>query len=115
REGGLAGAGRPKQQCARSLLDAAAEQRIELGDTARRLAADEAGAMLRGDQPREHRDSAGADREVVKAAAKGMPAIFRDPEPAPLRAVLRRQLLELEDAMHDAVRRLVRDLRRPVV
>ena len=59
----LAGAGGADDQRARALFDAAAEQRVELGDAARQLArASDVLPVLGRDQPREDLEPAALDR-----------------------------------------------------
>ena len=59
--------------------------------------------------------SAGRDDEVVIAALKADAAHLDDAEPAPLGAVLRRELLERDDAVRQALQLEVARLRRPIV
>ena len=54
----LAGAGGADDQRAGALLDAAAEQRVELGDAARQLGARRRLPVLGGDQARKHLEAA---------------------------------------------------------
>ena len=82
-------------------------KRVELGDAALEQVAAEALALLGRDQAREHLHAAGADDEVVVAAAKRLAAALGDAQPPPLGAVDRRKLLELDDAVGDAVHRAV--------
>ena len=63
--------------------------------------------MLGRDQARKDRDAAGLDREIVVAAAERLAAILDDPQAPPLGAVVRRQLLQPDDAVRDAVHGLV--------
>ena len=63
--------------------------------------------MVGGNQPGEHRDAARFDVEVVIAAAKALAAAFHHAKPAPFAAIDRRQLVEVDDAMRNAVNRAV--------
>src|SRR5690606_11123260 len=98
---------RPQNQCARPLLQPAAEERVELAETTAPRPPVEALAVLRRDQAREHLHAAGPDDHVVIAAAECLPAILPDPQPPPLGPIVRRQLLNADDAMHHAVNCLV--------
>ncbi len=64
--------------------------------------------VLGGDQPRKDHRPAGSYRKVVIALADGSSAIFGDPKPPTFGAVVGRQLLQLNDAVDDAVGGLVR-------
>ena len=105
----------PEDQHARAALDAAAEQRVQLGRFGRQDLALERLAMLGRDQPREDPHAAGVDDEVVVAAAVALAAIFDDPQPAALGAIFGRQLLEPDHAMRDAVHGPVVRLARQIV
>ena len=48
-------------------------------------------------------DAARADDEVMIAAAERLAAAFDDPQPPPLGAVNRRELIEMDHAVRDAV------------
>ena len=63
----------------------------------------DAHAMFGRDQPREHRQAAGVEREVVLAAAKLDAAHLHDAQAPPLRAVLVDGLLQADHAVRDAV------------
>src|SRR3546814_2615403 len=76
-EGALAGPSRPQDQCARPLLQPAAEKRVELAQAAAPRPPVEALAVLGRDQAREHLHAPGPDDHVVMAAAECLPAIDR--------------------------------------
>ena len=59
--------------------------------------------MIGGNQPGEHRDAARFDVEVVIAAAKALAAAFHHAKPAPFAAIDRRQLIEVDHAVRNAV------------
>ena len=59
--------------------------------------------MLGGHQAGENLHPALADDEVMIAAAKGLAAAFDDPHPAPLAAIDRRELIEVDDAVRDTM------------
>jgi len=99
----LAGAGRTDGQRTRTSGHALADQLVECGKAAFDQISGEAPALLRGDQSRKYLDSASADDEVVVAAAEYLAATFRDFQPAALRAVDRRKLFELRDAVRNTV------------
>ena len=82
---------------------------IELRDAARHLAAHEIGAMLRRHQSRKYVHAAGRDGDVMVAATKSCAAIFDDAHAPPLGAIVRRQFLEPDHPMGDAVHGLVGD------
>ena len=69
--------------------------------------AGEAAAVLGRDQPRKDLHAAGADDEVVIAAAEALAAALDDAQAPPLAAVDRGELLEMDDAVRDAVDRPV--------
>ena len=56
-----------------------------------------------------------ADDEIVVAATKALRAILHDPKPPALGAIVRRQFLQPDDAVSDAVHRLVERVGRQVV
>ena len=64
-------------------------------------------AIFRRHQPREHVQRRRCDGDVMVAAAKFYAAIFDDAHTPPLRAIIRRQFLEPQHAMRDAVDGLV--------
>jgi hypothetical protein len=57
----------------------------------------------------------GSDHEIVVAAAKALPAALDDAQPAPLAAVNRRELVEMNDAVRNAVDGPIGGFRRQVV
>ena len=71
--------------------------------------------MFRRHQPRKHVQPAGGDGDVVVAAAKFHAAIFDDARTPPLCAIGRRQFLEPQHAVRDAVDGLVGDVGGQVV
>ena len=111
----FAGAGGTENERARSGLDPAAQQPVQLDDAARHRVAFEVAAIFRRHQPRKHVETAGGDGDIVIAAAKLHAAIFDDAGAPPLRAVGRRQFLQPQHAMRDAVHGLVGDIGGQVV
>ena len=103
REQRFAGPGRADDQRARPGSDAAAEQLVEPGNPAVHDLARKSRAMIGGDQSGKHGDAAGLDVEVVVAAAKTLAAALDDAQPPPFAAVDRRQLVEMDHAVRDAV------------
>ena len=97
----------PMEQRAGAALEAAAQQRVELGDAAADGVAGESRPVLGRDQPREHAHAAVLDHEIVVAAAERLPAELHHPQAPALGAVVRRQLLQPDHAMGDAVHGLV--------
>src|SRR5690348_8903908 len=83
---------------------------IEFRDAALDQIADKPGAVLGGDQTREQADAVRTDREVMVAAAKGLGPTFDDANPPPLAAIGPRQLIEMDDAVRDAVHGAVNGL-----
>jgi hypothetical protein len=79
----------------------AAEHRVERGVAARRDLAGERPAMFRRDQARVDLEPAGADGEVVEAAAERDAAHLDHAHAPPLAAVLDRELLQEDDAVGD--------------
>ena len=71
--------------------------------------------MFGRDEAREDAHAAGLDDEVVVAAAVLLPAILDDAQAPPVRAVVRRQLLQADHAVGHAVHGAVVHLRREVV
>ena len=71
--------------------------------------------MLGGDQTREDADAFRADREIMVTAAKALGAAFNDADPPPLTAIDPRQLIEVNDAVRDAVDGAVDRLRGQIV
>ena len=114
-ERALAGACRPKDQRAGALFDPTAQKRVEFGDAGGGASSLEPRVVLGGDQPRKDGRPAGSYRKVVIAEADGSSAIFRNPKPPTFGAVVGRQLLQLNDAVDDAVRGLVRNLGSQIV
>ena len=114
-DGALAGARRANDEGARPLLHAAAEQGVEFGDIGGHDVPCERRAVLGRHQAGKDDDAAAPDGEIVVAAPIGLPAVLGDAHPAPLGTIIRRQLLQMDDAMHDAVDGLVELLRRHVV
>ena len=103
RQRGLAGARGTDDQRARAFLDAAAEQGVELGETAGHLPSCRRLPMFGRDQAREHLDAALADDVVVVATAKLDTAVLHDPDPATLGPVLGVHLLEQDDPVRNAL------------
>src|SRR6185437_9025009 len=99
----FAGAGGADDQRARSLRDAAAQKRVELLDAAGDDVAGKAGAVLGRDEARVDGHAALLDTEIVIAAAKALAATFDDTQPAALAAVNRRELIQMDDAVRDAM------------
>ncbi len=99
----LSGSGRADDQGAGAVLEAPAEQGVQLGDAAGQLFCDRRQAMLARDEPRKDVDSPAPDGVVVKAAAEAHAAVLDDQEPPPLGAVLRVQLLQPHHAVRDAL------------
>ena len=95
----------PITQRARAGRDAAAQELIELGNAARHDLIGEALAVIGGHQPGKHLHTAHGDHEVMVARAKGLAAALDDAQTAPLAAIDRRQLIEVNDAVGDAVHR----------
>ena len=92
-----------------------AEKLVESRNAGSEALAGELPTMFGRHQAGKDMDAAGANDEVVIAAAKRLATIFHDAKPAPLRAILGRHFLEPQDTVGDAVDRLVRRLRREVV
>ncbi len=63
--------------------------------------------MFGRNQPRIHFQPAGLDREIVVPTAEDLAAILHNSQPASLRAVIRCELIQAENRVHDAVDRLV--------
>ena len=72
-------------------------------------------AVFGGDQAREDLDAASVDGEVMVAAAEALAAAFDDAQPPALAAIDRRQLIEMDDAVRDAVHGAVGALGRQIV
>ena len=85
-----------QHQRTRPLVEATAKQRVQFGDAAGDGIGGEVGAVLRWDQARKHLHPTGADREIVIAAAIGLPAIFHHPKAPPLRAIVGRRVPRAE-------------------
>ncbi len=104
----FAGAGGPDDQRARSRGDAAAEQRIERGQSrccnSRPV---NPRAVFGRDQAREDCNAVTPDDEIVIAAAERLAAAFDDAQAPPFAAVDRSKLIEMDDAMGDAVHRAI--------
>jgi hypothetical protein len=64
--------------------------------------------MLGSHQPRANLQTTRADLEVMETRAKRVPAEFLDTHPAAVGSKIHRQLLQADDAMHDAPARLLR-------
>lgn len=71
--------------------------------------------MLRCYQTGKDVNPASRNREVVIATPESLPAVLYDPQAAAFGAVIRRQFLQPDDSVGDAVDRLVRRVRRKVV
>src|ERR1700730_14338436 len=99
----FAHSGASDQQQARPALDAAAEQRVELGRTGRGKLAEERLMVLRSDEARVDGESARLDREVVVSAPELHAPHFDDAQAPALRAVIQRELLQRYDAVRNAV------------
>src|ERR1700749_26022 len=59
--------------------------------------------MLGGDKTRVHHDPTRLDREIVIAAAKILAAAFGDSKAPALTAIGRSELVEMDDAVRDAM------------
>ena len=90
-------------QGAGAALEATAEQLVELGQTAGEPLIDARLAVLGRDQARKHFQAAANDDVVVIAAAEVHAAILEHPQPPPVGAVFRSQLLETNDAVRNAL------------
>ncbi len=99
----FAGSGGANDERAGPFFDAAAEQRVELGDIAAQLGAGGELPVFGGDQSREHLEPAGMNHVVVIAATELDAAVFHNPQPAPLRPIIGLQLLQPHDAVRDAL------------
>src|SRR3954471_21026210 len=103
RQGRLADAGRPEEHGAGPPVEAAAEHGVQL----RKAARDRPGLELVGvrcrHQPREDRQAAGGDPVVVVAVAEGDAAHLLHPQPPPLAAVPRGEILEGDHAVGEAL------------
>src|SRR5262249_28404689 len=71
--------------------------------------------MLGSDQPWKHLDASLGDDEIVVAATKRLRAAFQDAQSPALAAVHRCELIEMDDAMRNAVHRLVGRFARKIV
>ena len=100
----LAGAGRADNERARSGSEAAAEQgdRIPVMPLANEHCR-KVGPMLGRHETRKHPNAAGCDTKIVVAAAELLAAALDHPQAPPLAAIDRRKLVEMNDAMADAV------------
>ena len=67
------------------------------------------------DEPRKDDEAAGRDDEIVKPALELTPRSLTSRKRAPLRAVLRRKLLERDDAVREAPQLKIAVFRRAVV
>ena len=115
RNGGLAAARRSDEQGAGATVDTAAEEGVEGGHAAGNGHAFEVDAVLRSRQARKYFQAAGADREVMKAAAKVAAPEFDDLQ-LPLRlAVGWRPVVQRNHTVRDALQLKIRTLRRPIV
>ena len=99
----------PRISVLEPVLDAAAEQLVELGDAARQSGASKVAAIFRSHQPGKYVHPARGDGDVMIAAAESDAAIFDHADPPALGAVGGRQLLQPDHAMGDAVHGLVGD------
>src|SRR3979490_3217377 len=59
--------------------------------------------MLRRDEARKHLDAALHDHEVVISAAEALSPTLDDPQPTALAAIDRSEMIEMNDAVRDAV------------
>src|SRR5207253_9350885 len=98
RQGALAGARRPDEQAGRPVLQPPAEQLVELLDAALGRLEILVLRLVVPTQPRVHHQPAGADAEVVVAAVVGQTADLDDAKVAADLAVVRRRLLQVDDA-----------------
>src|SRR5688572_12160353 len=103
RERRFSSAGRPDDQRAGPLLEAATEQRIDLGNAAFHSEASGRGTVLGGNQTRIDLDAALSDGVVVVSAAKRHTAVLANSEPAAIGAVFGIHLLEDDHAVRDAL------------
>jgi hypothetical protein len=71
--------------------------------------------MLGREQPRIDLQSAGSNGVIVIAAPKFNSAHLRHAQPSPLRAIIERQRLQSDDAVHDAVKLKILALRDHVI
>ena len=111
----LSGARRSDDERARSRIDPAAEQGIEFTDAAAHHSAGVFGPVLGRDEARKYADTARREDEVMIAAAEILAAAFDDAQTPPLAAIDRRELVEMDDAVGDAVDGAIGALRRQVV
>jgi len=84
-------------------LDALTHQVVEVGIARLQQAPLLVALMVGGDEPREDRQAAPPDNEVVITSTVRLSAELQDTQPPPLGAVLGRQLLQRHDAVHDAL------------
>ncbi len=111
----FAGARGTKHQDAGAPLDAAAEKRIERLDVRLERRSLEFAAVFRRHEPRKHAHAARFDDEVVVTTPETLSPILEYSQPAAVGAVFRRQLLESDDAMRDAMDRPVLLVGRQVI
>lgn len=71
--------------------------------------------MFPRDEAWKHRYPAGLDCQIVIAAAEWPPAVFQNSQAPPFGTVHRGEFLELDNPVHNAVRRFVGDIRGAIV
>src|SRR3954453_1963658 len=104
----FAAAGRTDQQRRAAPPNAAAEQQVEFGDAALDVALRVAQlAVGPGGELRKDDEAAALDFEVVESLDRGQPAHLQNPDAAPRPPVLERELIELDDAVGEALQLLV--------
>ena len=111
----FAAPGRPEEDRAGAVLQAPAQEGVQLLVVGLEQAALLAVVVLPRDEPREDVQAALLDDEVVVAAAVLLAPELRDAQPPPLGAVLGRELLKAHDPVGDALELQVFRLGRQVV
>src|SRR5262249_7207156 len=111
----FAGSGRTDDERARARRDAATEELVELAISGRQRHAGEALALLGGDEARKDVHALLRDDEVMVAVAEILSPALTHAQPSPCAAVNRRELIEMNDAVRDAVYRAIKALGGEVV
>ena len=92
------------------------QQAVERIDTAAHDLAGKAATMFGRHQTREQLHAAGSNDEIMIAAAEGLPsALDNNAQAPPLAAINRRQLVQVDHAMGNAVDRPIGTLDRQIV
>lgn len=99
----LARTRRTQNEQTRARLRAASKQGVERLDIAWHWFAFDALTMLGRRQTRKDLHSSPPNQIVVPAAPVRCPSYLGEPQPPPIRPVLRRELLEVDDPVHDAL------------